>query len=102
VRHSGENGANDLCLTLDHKKLAVLRSVAEWRDTAHPHRFPFRGGDLVADGRSPMTSRSNCANDSRLLRVKRPIDVVVFELLGQRNKRRAPFVEYLDDPHQKT
>ena len=27
--------------------------------------------------RSPMISRSNCANESRTLRVSRPIDVVV-------------------------
>src|SRR5947208_12176711 len=32
---------------------------------------------ILSRMRSPMTSRSNCAKDSRTLRVKRPIDVVV-------------------------
>src|SRR5207248_11460805 len=38
---AAKNGANDLCLTLDHKELAILGSVAERRDAAHPHPFPF-------------------------------------------------------------
>jgi hypothetical protein len=56
--------------------LAVLRPVAERRDAAHPHPLLFRGGDLVTDALA-VTSRSNCAKDSRMFKVKRPIDVVV-------------------------
>src|SRR5689334_18372602 len=32
---------------------------------------------ILSRMRSPMTSRPNCAKDSRMLRVRRPIDVVV-------------------------
>ena len=32
---------------------------------------------ILSRMRSPVTSRSNCANDKRMLRVNRPIDVVV-------------------------
>ena len=32
--------------------------------------------------RSPMTSRSNCAKDNRMFKVRRPIDVVVLNVSG--------------------
>jgi hypothetical protein len=32
---------------------------------------------ILSRMRSPVTSRSNCANDKSMLRVRRPIDVVV-------------------------
>jgi hypothetical protein len=37
--------------------------------------------------RSPVTSRSNWAKDKRTLSVSRPIELVVFELLGDRENR---------------
>jgi hypothetical protein len=41
--------------------------------------------------RSPMTSRSNCANDNRTLGVKRPIEVVVLNCCVT-DTNDAPFV----------
>src|SRR5215469_3795621 len=43
-----------------------------------PIHIPFLfEAAILSRMRSPMTSRSNCAKDSRTLRVKRPIEVVV-------------------------
>src|SRR5437588_13096529 len=52
---------------------------------------------ILSRMRSPMTSRSNCAKDSRTLRVKLPIEVVVLNLLRDRNKGRSPRIEDLDN-----
>src|SRR5215468_772306 len=40
--------------------------------------------------RSPMTSRSNCAKDNRMFKVRRPIDVVVLNCCVTETKE-APF-----------
>src|SRR5215472_7986187 len=59
-----------------------------------PIHIPFRfEAAILSRMRSPITSRSNCAKDSRTLRVKRPIEV---ELLRYRNKRGASRIEDLD------
>src|SRR5499427_6181135 len=43
-----------------------------------PIHIPFRfEAAILSRMRSPMTSRSNCAKDNRMLRVRRPIEVVV-------------------------
>src|SRR5215471_850218 len=43
-----------------------------------PIHIPFRfEAAILSRIRSPMTSRSNCAKDNRMLRVRRPIEVVV-------------------------
>ena len=47
--------------------------------------------------RSPMTSRSNCAKDSRTLRVKRPIEVVVLNCCVTETKDAPLRIEDLDD-----
>ena len=47
--------------------------------------------------RSPMTSRSNCAKDSRTLRVKRPIEVVVLNCCVTETKDAPSRIEDFDD-----
>jgi hypothetical protein len=43
-----------------------------------PTHFPFRrAADILSRVRSPMSSRSNCANESRMFSVSRPSDVLV-------------------------
>ena len=43
-----------------------------------PIHMPFRlDAAILSRMRSPVTSRSNCANDSSTLSVSRPIEVVV-------------------------
>ena len=46
--------------------------------------------------RSEVTSRSNWANDNNTLSVSRPIDVVVFELLGDGDERDVVLIEKFD------
>src|SRR5208282_5983479 len=58
-------------------EFAVLDVVAERGLAAHPHALLFGCGDLVADARSPVTSRSNWANESSTLSVRRPMLLVV-------------------------
>src|SRR5262249_31759462 len=43
---------------------------------------------ILSRMRSPMTSRSNCANDNRTLRVRRPIEVVVLNCCVTETKLR--------------
>ena len=65
-------------LLLDHHQPAVLDLVAERRPAAHPDALLPDAANL-SRMRSPMTSRSNCAKESRMLRVSRPIEVVVLK-----------------------
>ena len=52
---------------------------------------------ILSRMRSPVTSRSNWANESRTLSVNRPIDHVVLELLCHGDKRHALGVEDFDN-----
>ena len=52
---------------------------------------------ILSRMRSPVTSRSNCANDSRMLSVSRPIDVVVLNCCVTGDEGHAVAVE---DFHQ--
>src|ERR1700740_1444264 len=57
-----------------------------------PIHIPFRfEAAILSRMRSPMTSRSNCANDNSTLRVKRPIEVVVLNCCVTDTKE-APLV----------
>src|SRR5580692_10135470 len=63
-----------------------------------PIHIPFRfEAAILSRMRSSMTSRSNCAKDSRTLRVKRPIEVVVLNCCVNRYEGRALGIEDLDD-----
>src|SRR5215467_835277 len=73
---AAEDRANGFRLVVNDEELAVLCPIPERRHPAHPHPFLFDAA-ILSRMRSPMTSRSNCAKDSRTLRVKRPIEVVV-------------------------
>src|SRR5215467_5549650 len=59
--------------------MTSLRSSARYPSGGTPPiHIPFLfEAAILSRMRSPMTSRSNCAKDSRTLRVKRPIEVVV-------------------------
>src|SRR5207253_2705560 len=57
-------------------QLAILDVVPERRHAAHPHAFLLRRGDLVAHPLADHLALER-ANDSRMLRVSRPIEVVV-------------------------
>jgi hypothetical protein len=46
---------------------------------------------------SPVTSLSNCANESRMLRVSRPIDDGRIELLSDRYEGHSSCIESFDD-----
>jgi hypothetical protein len=56
-----------------------LRSLRSYpRGTRPPIHMPLRlEAAILSRIRSPVTSRSNCANDSSTFSVKRPIDEVV-------------------------
>src|SRR6202158_5908426 len=61
-----------------------------------PIQIPLRlEAATLSRMRSPITSRSNCANESSTLSVRRPIEVVV-ELLGDGDERRCLGVKQLD------
>jgi hypothetical protein len=50
--------------------------------------------------RSPVTARSDCANASNTLRVKRPIEVVVLNCWGDRDEGDLVAVEDLHHPRE--
>jgi hypothetical protein len=69
-------GKNDPWCLRDDDQLAILDRITERGDPAIHIPF-FLEAAILSRTRSPMTSRSNWAKDSRMLRVSRPIDVVV-------------------------
>src|SRR5262245_15369418 len=63
--------ANRLSLGCEHKDLLVHRRMAEW--DRPPTQRPLRlEAAILSRTRSPISSRSNWANDSKTLSVSRP------------------------------
>ena len=61
-----------------------------------PVHFPFlRAATCLSRVRSEMISRSNCANDNRMLSVRRPRDDVRVELLRDGDEADAVLLEQL-------
>jgi len=77
-------------------RLAVFHVVPQRQVTAI--HMPLRlGAAILSRMRSPVTSRSNWANDNSTFRVRRPIDVVVLKLLGDRHEGGALPIKGLND-----
>ena len=72
----GGNQANVVGLLSIDDELVVLDVVTERDGAAHPHALASRGRELVADALA-ASSRSNWANESRTLSVRRTIEIVV-------------------------
>src|SRR5215471_17103233 len=93
---AAEDEANEFRFIVDDDELAVLYSIPERRDAAHPHPLLLRGGDLVADA---------LADDLALELRKRQQDVqgqathrgCRVELLRHRHEGGAPRIEDFDD-----
>src|SRR6516162_1787421 len=74
---AAKDRAHEFGLAVDDDQLAVLRPRYPSGGTPPIHIPFFFEAAILSRMRSPMTSRSNCAKDSRTLRVSRPIEVVV-------------------------
>src|SRR5260370_25777018 len=78
-----------------------MTSVRSWASSPSgelpPIHMPlFFEAAILSRMRSPVSSRSNWAKDRSTLRVSRPIELVVFELLRDRDERDLVGVEGLD------
>src|SRR5262249_16376745 len=66
--------------------------------TGPPTQMPLRlEAAILSRTRSPISSRSNWANDSRTLSVSRPMLELVLKDWGHRHKRDAVGIEQLDE-----
>src|SRR5215472_6807517 len=79
--------------------MTSLRSCTRYPSGGTPPiHIPFRfEAAILSRMRSPMTSRSNCAKDNRMFKVRPPHRGRRVELLRHRNKGRSSRVEDLDD-----
>ena len=75
---------------------SFLHSIPERRHPAHPHPLLLRGGDLVADALADDLALE-LRKGQQNIEGQAPHRGRCVELLGHRNKRRAPRVEDLDD-----
>ena len=67
--------------------------VAQHRASAHP--LPLRrAADILSRVRSPISSRSNWANDSRMLSVSLPNDMLVLNCCVTGHKTDVVFLEH--------
>src|SRR5260370_39676837 len=78
-----------------------MTSVRSWASSPSgelpPIHMPlFFEAAILSRMRSPVSSRSNWAKDRSTLRVSRPLELVVFELLRDRDERDLVGVEGLD------
>ena len=94
VNSDGSRSSVALGLIFDDMESAVFDPIAQRNRSAHPDALPFRRSDLVRI-RSPVISRSNWAKDSSMLRVSRPMLVVVLKA-WDRDEGDAVRVEQLD------
>jgi len=70
---------NELGIDVVDDQLPVFDLVSQ-AAPSHPIHIPrLRDAANLSRMRSPITSRSNWANDSRMFNVSRPIDVVVLK-----------------------
>ena len=92
---TGIDGLHGLRLGGDYDQLAVLDLVAKWGTP--PIHMPFRlEAAILSRIRSPVTSRSNWAKDSKTFSVRRPMRGRGVELLGDRDERDAVRIEHFD------
>ncbi len=87
-----------MCLTASAsaRLMTSLRSQTSYPSGGTPPiHMPLRlEAAIFSRIRSPVTSCSNRANESRSFSVSRPIEVVVLKTLGDCNKRNAVRVEH--------
>ncbi len=88
---------DELGLRLVHHQLAVDDVVAERRDAAHPHAACAREAANLSRMRSPITSRSNWANDEQDVERQPAHRRRRVELLRDADERDVVLVEYLDN-----
>jgi hypothetical protein len=70
-----EYAPHDRAMLLDNRQTSSVRAVTDRRDAAHPHPRAFEAA-ILSRMRSAVTSRSNWANESSMLSVRRPMLVV--------------------------
>src|SRR6516165_2202542 len=88
--------AHKLRLAVDDDKPVVLHPIPERWHASHPHPFLLRGGDLVADALADDLALE-LREGQQNIEGQAPHRGRRVELLRDRNKRRTPRIEDLDD-----
>jgi hypothetical protein len=76
IPQTAENLPDKFCFLWIWHQPSIFHVIAQRRHSAHPHTFALDAA-ILSRIRSPVTSRSNCAKDSRTFSISLPIEVVV-------------------------